>query len=154
MPILTIHVPDDAWEGARGAPEKLSQEILLAAAIFWVKQGRMSNARAAEFAGVSEDQLAEALRAASRPGVIIEQVVESLSRPSEFTEGRHDFDRQAESHYRALGRWKGPLAAPEVQRAAQQFWQAEPERSACWLARRLRNESHGDTLHSAADLLA
>ena len=154
MPILTIHVPDDAWEGEQGQLEKLSQEIRLATAVYRVKQGRMSKEKASEFAGVGEAQLAEALRAVSRPDVIIEQVVESLSRPSEFTEGRHDFDRQAESHYRAMGRWKGPLAAPEVQRAAQQFWQAEPERSACWLARRLRNESHGDTLYSAADLLA
>ena len=63
MPILTIHVPDDAWEGVQEPPETLSQEIRLAAAIFWAKQGKISVEKAAEFAEITELEMAEALAA-------------------------------------------------------------------------------------------
>ena len=112
MPILTIDVPDDTWEGVQGQPEKLSQEIRLAAAIFWAKQGRMSKEKAADFAAVGEAQLTEALRIGQAlPHVAIDHVVESPSEPSGL-ESRNDFDCKAESHYQALGRWKGPALSP------------------------------------------
>lgn len=60
----------------------------------------------------------------------------------------------AEQHYQALGRWKGPLAAPEVQAASKQFWLGLGREGATWLVRRLRTETHVDALHAAGSLLA
>jgi hypothetical protein len=65
------------------------------------------------------------------------------------------FDRDAaEIHYRALGRWKGKLAAVDVQTASRDFWLAAGEAGGYWLTRRLRWESNAESLHAVAVLLA
>jgi HEAT repeats len=61
---------------------------------------------------------------------------------------------EAERHYQALGRWKGPLAAKDVQAAAQAFWRGSGVEGARWLVRRLRDEFHVETLHWAGSTLA
>lgn len=48
------------------SPEELAREIKVAAAIFWYAQGRVSQGRAAELAGLSRTEFLDAL---SRSGV-------------------------------------------------------------------------------------
>lgn len=60
----------------------------------------------------------------------------------------------AERHYQALGRWKGPLASPEVQADAERFWLASGREGAAWLVRRLHPETQVDALHAAGSTLA
>jgi hypothetical protein len=61
---------------------------------------------------------------------------------------------EAERQYQALGRWKGPLAAKDMQRAAREFWRGAGAVGARWLVGRLRNEVILDRLHGAASMLA
>ena len=61
---------------------------------------------------------------------------------------------QAEVHYQALGRFKGRLAALEIQRAAEQFWLGSGREGAAWLVERLRSETHVDPLNAAGSFLA
>ncbi|MFL6235587.1 MAG: UPF0175 family protein, partial [Thermoanaerobaculia bacterium] len=42
----------DVFSTLRRSPEEVAQEMRLAAAIFWYAQGRISQSRAAELAGV------------------------------------------------------------------------------------------------------
>src|SRR4051812_3296571 len=61
---------------------------------------------------------------------------------------------EAERHYQALGRWKGPLAEKEVQDAVQAFWRRSSVEGARWLVRRIRDEFRVEPLHWAATTLA
>jgi hypothetical protein len=61
---------------------------------------------------------------------------------------------EAEQHYQALGRFKGPLAAEEVQRNAREYWNKAGTAGARWLVARLRSETHEERLHWAASILA
>jgi hypothetical protein len=60
---------------------------------------------------------------------------------------------EAERHYQALGRFKGPLAAEDVQRTAREYWKKAGTAGACWLVARLRSETHVERLHWAASAL-
>jgi len=68
-----------------------------------------------------------------------------------FASLSHD---EAERHYQALGRAKGPLAAEDVQRDAREYWNASGVAGARWLVARLRAETHEERLHWAASVLA
>src|SRR5205085_11708238 len=61
---------------------------------------------------------------------------------------------ETEGFYSAVGAWKGPLAAREVQDEALRFWRSSGEEGVRWLMRRLRDEFHLETLHGVASLLA
>jgi predicted HTH domain antitoxin len=161
---FTIELPTDVLTKFAQTPEAFAKELRLAAAIEWYREGRISQGRAAELAGLSRWEFVEALGRV-RVDVIHEDAlledVERAVREHERSEaigqdesGGEFTTEEAELHYRALGRWKGRLAAPDVQAAARRFWRATGGRGADWLARRLRIETHVDSLHGAASQLA
>jgi predicted HTH domain antitoxin len=63
---LSIELPQDAFSALRQEPVVFVQEMRLAAAIKWYEVGRISQAKAAEIAGISR---AEFLTALARYGV-------------------------------------------------------------------------------------
>ena len=63
MKTLTVEIPDDSFAVLRQSPEELARELRLAGAVHWYQQGRISQGRAAEFAGLSlREFLAELAR--------------------------------------------------------------------------------------------
>ena len=63
---LSIELPRDAFSALRQEPVVFVQEMRLAAAVKWYEVGRISQAKAAEIAGISR---AEFLAALARYGV-------------------------------------------------------------------------------------
>lgn len=61
MPRVQVDFDVDVFATLRRSPEELAQEIRLAAAVIWYAQGRISQGRAAELAGVSRAELLDAL---------------------------------------------------------------------------------------------
>jgi predicted HTH domain antitoxin len=58
---ITIELPRDAFSALRQDPESFVREMRLAAAVQWYALGRVSQAKAAELAGVSRVEFLEAL---------------------------------------------------------------------------------------------
>ena len=52
MTTITIEVPDDVFPALRQSPQEFAREMRLAAAIQWYSQGRISQGKAAEIAGL------------------------------------------------------------------------------------------------------
>ncbi len=50
---LVLDLPEGAFSAFRSGPEELGRELRLAAAVKWYELGRLSQAKAAEFAGLS-----------------------------------------------------------------------------------------------------
>ena len=65
-----VQVEFDVFSTLRRSPEEVAREMRLAARILWYAQGRISQSRAAELAGVSG---AEFLDALSASGVLASQ---------------------------------------------------------------------------------
>lgn len=63
MTRVQVEFDSDVFATLRRSPEEIVQEMRLAAAIIWYAQGRISQSRAAELAGVSRAQLLDALSA-------------------------------------------------------------------------------------------
>jgi hypothetical protein len=143
MRAITIELPDDLLPRLREAPEALGRELRLAAAIRWLRLGRISPDEAAEIAGLGRAEFDAALAEGALPAG-------AESEPP----GRPFSPEEAEAHYRVLGAWKGPSAAKDVQRAAREFWLASGAAGARWLVGRLRDEVLVEPLHAAAALLA
>ncbi len=160
---FTIALPADGLTSIARTPEEMEREVRRAVAIEWYREGKLSQGKAAEIAGLGRWEFIEALGRA-RVDVIHEEVllddVEQAVRQhrDEVRERAEDaagvFVRDAaEVHYRALGRWKGKLGADDVQAAARDFWIAAGEAGGRWLARRLRWEKDVETLLAVASLL-
>ncbi len=66
MTPLNITVPDSALSALRRSPTELGREMKLAAAIHWYQRGVMSQARAAELAGLNRRDF---IRTLAREGV-------------------------------------------------------------------------------------
>jgi predicted HTH domain antitoxin len=64
MKTITVEVPDDMTFLNGGSDEQLAREMRLATAIHWYRQGRISQGKAAEFAGMNRVQFLNALSAA------------------------------------------------------------------------------------------
>lgn len=58
---VSINLPYDLSFGEEDSPEAVARELRLAAAIKWFEQGRFSQGRAAEVAGLSRAEFLDAL---------------------------------------------------------------------------------------------
>jgi predicted HTH domain antitoxin len=70
MTRVQIEFDSDVFSTLRRSPEEVAREMRLAAVIVWYAQGRLSQSRAAELAGVSRAELLDAL---SESGVSVSQ---------------------------------------------------------------------------------
>lgn len=59
---ITIDFPEDVFSALRQTPEHFAAEIRLAAAVKWFEIGSISQAKAAEIAGVSRHDFLDALQ--------------------------------------------------------------------------------------------
>jgi predicted HTH domain antitoxin len=80
MATVAVEVPDDAFSALRRSPKEFAQEMRLAAAIQWYHQGRISQGRAAEIAGLSRADFLDALFRAKVPAcqVTVEELKKEL----------------------------------------------------------------------------
>ena len=58
---LVLELPDGAFSAFRSDPDELGRELRLAAAAKWYELGKLSQAKAAEFAGLSRYEFIDAL---------------------------------------------------------------------------------------------
>lgn len=63
MTLVQVQFDTDVFSTLRRSPAELAGEIRLAAALFWYAQGRVSQGRGAELAGVSRSEFIDALAA-------------------------------------------------------------------------------------------
>ncbi len=82
MTRVQVEFDSDIFTTLRRSPEEVAWEMRLAAAVIWYAQGRISQSRAAELAGVSRAELLDSL---SESGVsasqeTLEDLDEALAR--------------------------------------------------------------------------
>lgn len=58
---VVIELPESAFSALRTEPEELGRELRLAAAVKWYELGKLSQAKAAEIAGLSRSDFIHAL---------------------------------------------------------------------------------------------
>ncbi len=58
---IHIDLPEDAFAALRSSPDELAAEMRLTAAVKWYEQERVSQARAAELAGLTRSAFLQAL---------------------------------------------------------------------------------------------
>jgi predicted HTH domain antitoxin len=63
MTQVQVSFESDVFATLRRSPEEIAHEIRLAATVIWYSQGRISQGRAAELAGVSRAEFLDALSA-------------------------------------------------------------------------------------------
>jgi predicted HTH domain antitoxin len=82
MPRIQVEFDSDVFSTLRRSPEEIVREMRLAAAIVWYAQGRVSQGRAAELAGVSRAEFLDALSASgvSASQEMLEDLDEVLTR--------------------------------------------------------------------------
>jgi len=61
MATVTLQLPEDVYAALRRSPEEFTRELRTAAAIHWYSQGQLSQAKAAEIAGVSRAEFIDEL---------------------------------------------------------------------------------------------
>jgi len=63
MTRVQVEFDSDVFSTLRRSPEEVAREMRLAAGVVWYAQGRLSQSRAAELAGVSRAEFLDALSA-------------------------------------------------------------------------------------------
>ena len=58
---LSLELPDEAFSILRVTPDAFVKELCLAAAVKWYEIGKISQAKAAELAGISRQEFIDAL---------------------------------------------------------------------------------------------
>ena len=66
---ITLDFEERAFASLRRAPEEFARELRLAACVKWYEMGRLSQAKAAELAGLSRAEFIDALRSLGTPAV-------------------------------------------------------------------------------------
>jgi predicted HTH domain antitoxin len=61
MPNVQVEFDSDVFATLRRTPEEVAREVRVAAAVMWYAQGRVSQGRAAELAGLSRASFLDAL---------------------------------------------------------------------------------------------
>ena len=79
---VIVELPEGAFSAFRSEPGELGREMRLAAAVKWYEIGRLTQAKAAEFAGLSRYEFIHALaRFGSSPlQETVEELAEGLAR--------------------------------------------------------------------------
>jgi predicted HTH domain antitoxin len=91
MATVTIEIPDDLLPEFTSTPEGLAQELRLAAAIEWYREGRVSQGKGAEIAGINRWEFLQEL---SRARVDVFQMT-----PEEL---REEIERGLQAHRERL----------------------------------------------------
>ena len=175
--LITIELPREALSPIAETPEAFANELRVAAAIEWYREGRVSQGEGAGIAGLSRVDFSSTLEAkvwSLRSGSDTVDdagelpLVERGGGERSVLEDRHQpvssachsdarvalTPEAAENHYQVLGRWKGRGASPSAQEEARRFWRETGLAGICWLVARLRDESHDDRLRATATTLA
>ena len=63
MTTVQVQFETDVFSALRKAPQEIAAEIRVAAAVVWYAQGRVSQGRAAEIAGLTRTEFIDALNA-------------------------------------------------------------------------------------------
>ena len=81
---ITIELPQDVWAPIAETPEAFAKEMRLAAAIEWYREGRVSQGRGAEIAGLSRIDFLDALIRAKVPAcqVTVDELMVEVNRAS------------------------------------------------------------------------
>ena len=180
---FTIELPESLLMPFAGTPEMFAREVRLAAAIEWYREGRISQGKGAEIAGLSRIDFLAALCRAKVPAcqVTVDELMEEVDRA-------RDADREpAAGNVTGSGEPLGDPASAQItsgagaradrgfstevaekhyralgdwkgprtdRRAAREFWREAGTMGARWLVGRLRSEVIVETLHAAASVLA
>jgi predicted HTH domain antitoxin len=82
--MITIELPREALAPIAETPEAFAKEMRLAAAIEWYREGRISQGRGAESAGLSRIDFLDALFRAKVPAcqVTVDELMEEVDRAS------------------------------------------------------------------------
>lgn len=66
---ITLDMPDSTFSALRQSPASLGAELKLAACVKWYEMGRLSQAKAAEIAGLSRAEFIDSLRTYGVPAI-------------------------------------------------------------------------------------
>jgi predicted HTH domain antitoxin len=79
---FTIELPESVLLPFAGTPDAFAREVRLAAAIEWYREGRISQGKGAEIAGLSRIDFLDALHRAKVPAcqVTVEELMEEVDR--------------------------------------------------------------------------
>ncbi len=69
---LEIDVPEEAFSSLRQSPGRFAAELRLAACVKWYELGRLTQAKAAEMAGLSRAAFIDALRDYRVPAIQVD----------------------------------------------------------------------------------
>ena len=82
MKTIAIELPDDAISESWGTDEEFARELRRAAAIQWYSEGKVSQGKGAELAGLTRQAFIEALNRAAVPATqaTLAEIAEELAR--------------------------------------------------------------------------